>query len=703
MLRFVSITSIDERPDSEEYPKGKLPLNLTGNSTPLSSKLDEIQAAWLLQHACDQWDLLYRDLGDWREKMGRWEAFSKEDYSSRRGAPDPSKPDAKPDVFSYQNDTLGMAAGFWDFFNAQARNDIFGTKPWLSATPEGRADVDLADRMSKHAQWKLSRSNLEQVGKDAINVAGWGGTTFIKSRWRREEEVYEKSVQVAYSIVDNKPIINPQTQDFIQSEQEAKALMLDGSMLYWKETGMEETVTVYDNAVNTLLHFSDVAFDMSAPEVDLYYTDFFARFRAGILDVAAQYGIEEEQMENLKNSLAGADEQAGVRVDASTGIFGTEDNPLVSLVEGFVRCDPFQTGKPIRLHVIFSPTLNILFSVDYLANVTPEGMLPVFPVRIHKEPGKILGVGWFEKYENANNAVDRQYNAVTKRNSESSSVISGIQPDALADKSQAKNFVMDPTKPIQLAAGKTLADAFQYLAAPDVNTRSVELLNQMMQMNQMRSGITSASQGELSGVPNASTATGVRDLQSRGAILLKSQIDEATADIEDLVEFNVIQLYANQNQDETFTWGEGQDAQLLEIKAGDVQGLRMNVTLTLVQAQNASKLQNAQAAIGIITQWITIPETDKSSVRPAFVQAISSLGFRNAEDIVRQAAVDPAGVLALLPPDLAPIVQQAFMQAGLIAPPQGAMPGQAAPQDPAASMPAEAPLEAAPVTEQPQP
>ena len=189
----------------------------------------------------------------------------------------------------------------------------------------------------------------------------------------------------------------------------------------------------------------------------------------------------------------------------------------------------------------------------------------------------------------------------------------------------------------------------------------------------------------------------MRDLQSRGAILLKSQIDEATADIEDLVEFNVIQLYANQNQDETFTWGEGQDAQLLEIKAGDVQGLRMNVTLTLVQAQNASKLQNAQAAIGIITQWVTIPETDKSSVRPAFVQAISSLGFRNAEDIVRQ------GVLALLPPDLAPIVQQAFMQAGLIAPPQGMMPGQAAPQDPAASIPAEAPLEAAPVTEQPQP
>ena len=700
MMPRVSITSIDDRPDTDESSrKGSLPLNLAGNRTPLSADLDEIRAAWLLQHACDQWELLYKDLGEWREKMTRWEQFSKEDYSSRVGQPDPLKPDAKPDVFTYQNDTLGMAAGFWDFFNAQSRNDIFGTKPWLSATPEGRSDVNLAERITKHAQWKLFRSNLEQVGKDALNVAGWGGTAFVKARWHREEETFKRTVQVLHAAA-GEPIINPTTGDFVKTEQEAATLGIDGADVAWKEKGIEETKIVFDNAINSLLHFSDVAFDQSAPELALYYTDFFARFRMGILDVAAQYGLEEEQMNDLKQSLAGSDEEAGPRVDQFTGIYNLEDNPLVSLVEGFVRCDPFQTGKPIRLHIVFSPTLNILFSVDYLANVTPDGMLPVFPVRIHKEAGRILGMGWFEKYEKPNNAVDRQYNAVTKRNSESSSVIAGIQPDALADKAQSKNFTMDPTKPVTLGPGKTLAEFIQFLAIPDVNTRSVELLNQMLQMNQMRSGITSAAQGELAGVPNATTATGVRDLQSRGAILLKSQIDEATTDVQHLVEFNVILLYDNQNHDETFTWGEGQDAELLQIAAGDVQGLRMNVTLTLVQAQNASKLQNAQAAIGILMQWIQIPEHDKTSLRPAFVQAISSLGFRNAEDIVRQAAVDPAGILAMLPPDVAPIVQQAFMQAGLLAAPEE-MPADDAGMPMEEPLPAEDP--AAPVMAETQP
>jgi hypothetical protein len=690
----VSIVSIDERPeDQAPTQRGGLPLSLIGTRTPLAADLNEIQATWLLDHACEQWELLYGSTADWRADMDRWEEMSKEDYTSRIGRTDPNKPDSRPDVFAYQNDTLGMAAGFWDFYNAQARNDIFGTEPWLSAAAEGRADSTLAELITRHSQWKLHRSNLEEVAKDAINVAGWGGTAFVKARWHREEETFKRFDVVAHSTEGGKPIIHPQTGDFIRDKAAIEALGMDGAEVFWKGMTVEETKTVYDNTLNTLLHHSDVAFDATAPALDLFHTDVFARFRMGILDAASLYGLEEEQMNDLRMCLAGTDEQAGPRADATSGIFEFEDNPIVSLVEGFIRCDPFQTGKPIRLHVIFSPAYRILFNVDYLANVTPEGMLPVVPVRIHKEAGKICGMGWFQKYENANNAVDRQYNAVTKRNAESSSVISGLQPDALADKSQAKNFKMDPTKPLTLAPGKTITEALSFTAIPDVNERSVDLMNQMLQMNQMRSGITSAAQGELKGVPNASTATGVRDLQSRGAILLKSQIDEATTDVERLVEYNVLLIYANQDHDETFAWGEGTSTELLEIKAGDVKGLRMNVTLTLVQAQNAQKLQNAQAAISLFMQWIQVPEPEKPAARAAFVQAIASLGFRNAEDIIRKAAVDPAGVLALIPPEMAPIVEQAFVSAGLMAGPE---------TPPPTETPAAAPPEATTATTPPQ-
>lgn len=61
-------------------------------------------------------------------------------------------------------------------------------------------------------------------------------------------------------------------------------------------------------------------------------------------------------------------------------------------------------------------------------------------------------------------------------------------------------------------------------------------------------------------------------------------------------------LYANQNRDETFTWGEGSASKLLTIRAGDVQGIRANVSLTMVQAQNVAKLQSAITAIDVVTK-----------------------------------------------------------------------------------------------------
>lgn len=56
-------------------------------------------------------------------------------------------------------------------------------------------------------------------------------------------------------------------------------------------------------------------------------------------------------------------------------------------------------------------------------------------------------------------------------------------------------------------------------------------------------------------------------------------------------------------------------------------------------------------------------------MRYMYVQALQLMGFHNAEDIIRVAAVDAAGIAALLPPDVAPIVMQALAQAGIAMPP----------------------------------
>lgn len=650
-----------------KHRDAKRSLNFS-KATPLAREMGDIRTRWLVDHLTNRFTALHGNMRAWRDKMAKWERMSEEDYSDRKGAVDEVNQSSTKDIFPLQNETLGAVPGFYDFHLAQAKDDIFGTHPWLAATPEGAQDQDLSDVMSKHAQWKFNQSNIEETLIDAIKVSTWGGTAFVKAAYLRELETYKKPTAVAIEVATGNAIMN-EAGVLVSSAEELEAMGFSEEQVEWSVQDVEDTSVVYSNVTNALIDYKDIAFETTAPELCLLHTDVFIKFRMGLLDLMDRYGIGEDRKPELMATIHGYDEVAKDHRDESQPAASDEPdenaNPLVNLVEGFVRCSVIP-GRVSRIHVIFSPELRAIFFADYLANVTPGGILPVFPVRINRIAGRIFGKGYFEKYESPNNAIDRQYNLITYRNRVNAHVWTAIQPDAILDDQEGEDYEPDPTKPMVLKPDKTIADAISFAAAPDTSSRGEMLLNSQLQMIQMRSGITSAAQGELKGVPSASTATGTRDLQSRGAIILKCPISEQVKDITRVVEFDVLLLYANQDQDETFTWGEGREAELLKIKANDVLGIRANVTLTMTQSQNQRKLEMAQQAIQTVMTYIQVPEIEKPAVRVAFVQALQAVGFHNAEDIIRQATVDPAGILAMLPPDIAPIVEQAFMQAGLM-------------------------------------
>lgn len=668
----MSITIAAPSENASAPGQTKKALNVASKESPLAKQMTATHANWLLNHVATRWGTLHGNMGAWRNKMEKWERMSEEDYSDRRHAADPVNASSVRDIFTDQNDTLGTVAGFVDFHEAQARDDIFGTRPWLAATPEGKDDIDLAEVMSKHAQWKFNQGDLEDALIDALRISTWGGTAFIKTGWDEDIDVFTRRVPAAHDVATGEPIMSA-AGDYVRTAEELAEMNITAEMMEWKDIDSEETEIISQNVTASCLDWKDIAFETTAKALDLKYTDVFCRFRMGFLDVMSRYKIPKSQESDLMGAVLGISEEARNHRDETDpeGPLGSNEqnaNPTVTLVEGFVRCDPMGTGRPHRIHVIFSPDLNILFAVDFLSNITPGGILPLFPVRIGKLPNRVFGKGYFEKYENANNAIDRQYNVVTYRNRNGSHIHTAFQPDALKDGGEDRDILLDPNVPYVLAPDKTIDDLIGFKATPDNNATSINLLNQTMQMIQMRSGITSAAQGELKGVPSASTATGVNQLTSRGATIIKDPIDTQTNDIRRIVEYAVIVLYANQNRDETFVWGEGTASKLLTIRAGDVQGIRANVTLTMVQAQNQAKLQSAMTAIDVVTKYISVPEPDKVAARRAFVQALSSVGFNDAESIIRAAAVDAAGILAITPPELQSVIQQALEAAGLIAP-----------------------------------
>jgi hypothetical protein len=660
--------------------KGKIP----AGKTALEITLKDPQRMWLAEYACSQYESHHQSLAGWRAKLKRFERIAEQDRSDRKNSPNPDVTDAEQTIFPHSNRSLGLVSGFADFAFAQARNDLFGTSPWFAASPEGLADEALAKAITRHAHWKFRQTSLKAAFIDALKFACDLGTGFPKITWRQEIEKYQTIKRVLLDPAGN-PTLKPdgtyQTTDDLDQPIDPDA---PGSPPT-QEMLIEDQMTVFDNIDARCIDFNDIAFDPTAPELSLSHTDVFHRFQIGLLDAKALYGMTDEQYIQALSLLAG--ERAGLQTPRDNrseatpiNVLHDQDanaNPPITLVEGYLRCNPFgTTGTPIRIYCVFSPLLREIFKTDYLVNQTPGGELPIYAVPWFKVPNRICGKGYFERFEDVDDFIDEQLNLVNYRDRMAANPTTGVDHSQIDEDMDETDFKLAPGKQVKLKPGAKMSDAFQHDVIPDANQRSIDLMNMMTQMGQMRTGITSASQGELAGVPENNTATGVKQIISRGATLLKWPIDEVKDSLTKPLNGAIKLLYANHNQDETFTWTEGKEPELMTLKRSDVRGITINVSLTMTQAQNQEKLQSGNAAIGIHAQYIQLPEPEKQAARPLFEQTISALGFHGADQIIRQPVTDVAGVAALLPPDIGQAFLMFAQQSGLMpAAPTEANPG----------------------------
>ena len=626
-------------------------------ATPLTQKLNNARKEWLLQYLCDDFNLLKTKLTDWRGIMDRMKKFAMEDFSDRRVKTDPET--ALRSIFEVQNDTLNVVGGFADFAYATAREDIMGTRPYFAATPEGLEDSEQAELITKHAHWKLGQSNLSESMEEALYMAINLGTAIPKTTWRRVTETsYQNKTVLANS--SGVPI---KTSDggyfFAGDEKEFTMMQPEGAKLpslrspkdptviipertSWVETMIEMVDVVFDNAQTDCVTYDKIVADPDAPRLDLLETNVYNEFDMGILDVIAKYGIDPSKKEDILNASTLSQEEDGSSNGQHAESYNPSTNSKIRLVEGYVRVDPFETGNPVRLYIVFDPLNNSLLYADYLANVTPGGQLPLFAVTCYQKPSSWIGVGFHERYERVQEYIDRQFSSVGYRNRMNANPINFLDPDMLEDGDEVQNILTDPGRTYKKKTGARAGEVLEFVTIPDVDARTVEMMNIMMQIAQMRTGISSAAQGELSALPDTNTATGVNSILSRASTLLKWPVSRMSKCLEKMLNYQVVLLYANQNFDETFTWGEGRNAQLLKLDHEAAKNLHYNVKVLLTQSDSREKLEAANAAIGIMGQYSQLPEHDKESQRPLFIKAISSIGFEDAEDIVRQPLAPPS-------------------------------------------------------------
>ena len=590
-------------------------------------------------------------------------------------------------VFEVLNESLNVVAGLAEFAAAQAEQDIYGGEPWFAARPVGKHDPALAEMIQKHLQWTFRDGRLVDNHCLGIDQCVTLGECFTKTLYAVDVDSYEAPVHCLH--MDGKPVLDAQGNHVTTDAQAATlSKKLVKGKAEWKVAYERREVVIRQGVETIPIHYADISFRVDAPELDLRYTNVFVSVEMSVFEAMRRFDLSKEDAIRLarcagtRSALTDAEREMERISDATAGPPPEEEplgelecerllNTRVRLIEGYIRADALGEGRESRMCIVFPPLQEdwIIWG-DYLANVSPRAELPIKVDVWSPVPHRLYGRGFFAIYSYLQTGTDNLWNQVNFRNGMHANPLVAIHRDNLETDEDGGDLLIRPGVSITPKSGKRLADCIESFALPDGDNRSMELLQIGMQIAQLRSGITSASQGDLSNVPESNTATGIRSLMSRAAVLLKKPIRRLRRSKGRALSYAVRLLYANFDRAEAFVFGEGTNRALVTLTPEHVRDLDVDVMMLMTQEQNQTKLQGAQVMMQLQQQYAGLPEMDKPGARIGVVQAFKALEFAQAEEMVRKPVVSIESCLPLLPPEEGAKLQQAMallqqmMQAG---------------------------------------
>lgn len=654
--------------------KARAALRRKRAKTPLEDALASSsgeQAVRLVQWAREERNNYESGLLQWKSNRVKYAQEAQDVFEHRKQARERHE-DGRPDVFSESNDSINVVAGLAEFAAAQAEQDIYGGDPWFATQPIGRNDPKLADQIQKHLRWSFRDGRLVDSYCATIASLIALGECFTKTYYAIDVDEYEARIPSLH--VDGKPVRDAEGQLVTTDEQVATLGNVAGKA-EWKDAFEKRQTVIREGVESVPIHFNDIAFREDAVELDLRYTNVYISLEMSVLEAKKRFKLSNEDAMRLARAaqvgkVTDEEKQREQTVDATvdTSILDTplgEDehqrmlNSRIRLIEGYVRADIFGTGVESRACIVFPPhTDDWLIHADYLANISPKAELPVKVHVWEHVPHRLYGRGFFSKYSYIQNGSDDLWNQVNYRNRMHSNPVIGYHPENLVSDEDDPDLVLRPNVALKLAPNKRLEDVIEVFTLPDMDNRSMELLQVGMQMAQLRSGITNASQGDLSAVPENNTATGIRSLMSRAAVLLKKPIRNLRRSLGRDFSYAVKLFYSNFDRNEAFVWGEGENVEMLQMTPDMIKDIDVDVRMLLTQEQNQTKLEGSQVAMGLGNSYAVLPEIEKFHQRDLYIQAVKALEFDRAEDIIREAAPTIEDCISILPPDQGSRLQQ---------------------------------------------
>jgi hypothetical protein len=551
--------------------------------------------------------------------------------------------DEPASVFEIQNDSLNLVAALAEFASAQAEMDIYGSDPWFAAKPVGKADPELAQDIQRHLQWTFRDGRFVDIHAQAITTAVALGEAFTKTFYQIDVDEFERSVPCLH--INGKPVADAEG-NFITTDEQAKTLppAVTKGKAEWKNAFQTEQTIIRQGVEVIPIHFNDISFREDAPELDLRYTNVYVSVEMSVFEAMRRFKLSKEDAIRLAKCAevgkqAESDKLQEAKVD-QTMLTPLPETPLgedeatrlintrVRLIEGYVYADVTGKGQQSRCLIVFPPYQDEwIVWADYLGNVSPKSELPIKCDVWEPVPYRLYGNGFFGKYAYVQLATDNLWNQINFRNAMHANPLTAIRKDRIEQDDDSDAIEIKPGLSIQPKGQFKLSDCIEFGELPDLDQRSMELMQVGMQIAQLRSGITSASQGDLSAAPENNTATGIRSLLSRAAVLLKKPIRRMRRCKGRSFGYATKLHYANFDRQEAFVWGEGEAAELVTMSPEMIANLDIEVQMLMTQDQNQEKLQSAQAAMTLGQFYVSLLPPDRVQWFPVIAQGLKALDF----------------------------------------------------------------------------
>jgi len=306
-----------------------------------------------------------------------------------------------------------------------------------------------------------------------------------------------------------------------------------------------------------------------------------------------------------------------------------------------VRYDANKDGYDEDIYCLIDVNQKLCVHYEYASLILPwedsPHPHPYVTFRIWPNMHRWTGTGYYELLESFSEVVDRMLNRIEIDASTSGNVVFE-NPLATVEGMDGVGIQFRTRMSYELRQGFTAKEALEAITVqPANNDIFKDLMNEFERRVQVQGGITSPQDAESAGLPGTNTLGGLKIMEQTGNMGIRSRETEIVVGLTRLLHsFADIEIYSMLQNPEGLIKQVGQEkAQLLIMwLRANPGGYRDIFEISLTKAHSSSLIENGQAILQVLQNWMQTPPGYKQLHQPAFRKILQGLDEPNPDMIL---------------------------------------------------------------------